>query len=187
MSTSSCVFCGENHMFKTMNVKIANGVIERCRNCGGYRLNPPHIVDYDDSGWSSMRKTDWQKDVERGRAYARKITKWYYSKTKKSLSSILEVGCGSAYMAPGFTENGVSYTGIDVDSASVEFAKSNAIDVHRVSAEELNKSPLAGKKYDLVLSSNALEHVNCPMKSFESIKECIVREENSNHKIWLLC
>jgi len=166
----ACPVCEGSGPFKATSVKIVDGRILHCSTCGGYLLHPPHQVQYENSGWTAMRREQWDRDARRGRLYADRIRTWYEREVGDTLGSVLEVGCGSAFMGAGFKSLGIPYTGLDVDSASVDFARKQDIDAHAVAVEDLPASSLAGRRYDLVISSNALEHVDSPLRAFEAVR-----------------
>ncbi len=167
-----CPFCSAKDDQRTKNVLIADGHITLCGVCGGYYLDPPFEVEYEESAWSSMREKGWERDVNRGRRKIPPMMHWFESLVGRPLESVLEVGCGSAYMGPGFISAGVAYTGIDVDSISVDLARSKGLDVHKVPAEQVRSTEIGTRTYDLVLSSNALEHVATPLEAFHSVRQC---------------
>ena len=72
-------------------------------------------------------------------------------------------------MANGFAEAGCIYTGIGVDASFIAFAKRHSVDAHEIRIEDIanGDSPLAGQRFDLVISSNVFEHVDNPVKAFE--------------------
>jgi len=165
-----CPICEGHVGYGVRGPRIADGRIFVCRQCTGYFLYPPQIVSYDDSDWTAMRKEQWARDVARGRLYAVRIRDWFANKEGAALRSVLELGCGSGFLGVGFRDIGVEYTGIDVDSASVRFAQDDGLDVHQLGIEELPTSPLSQRSFDLVVSSNAFEHVSSPVRAFQALR-----------------
>lgn len=166
----SCPICCERSQFVSKNIQIAGGNIYVCSVCSGYFLYPPVMVNYCDSSWTSMRVEQWQRDAERGKRHVQQIVDWFFEKTGRLPRTVLEIGCGSGFMGAGFDALNIAYFGVDVDQASVEFAKSKGINVTQIGAEELPSSLLGKSRFDLILSSNALEHVKNPIKAFESVR-----------------
>ncbi len=164
-----CPICGVSEVARSTGTQIAGGLIYTCNHCSGFYLNPPVRVEYEASSWSAMRTRRWLTDVERGRIFASRISKWYSSEFGKPLRSVLEVGCGSAFMAPGMEENQAEYVGVDVDGVALSHAESNGIQVRKLPAEQLGESDLAHRHFDLVLSSNTYEHVDHPKLAFEAL------------------
>jgi len=72
-------------------------------------------------------------------------------------------------MGVGFMVEGCTYAGIEVDAASVEFARKKGLDVHQSPVEKADDSPIAGRKFDVVLSANVFEHVTEPLRGFSAV------------------
>lgn len=165
-----CPVCAEGEHFKETGVVIAGGRIHICRRCRAYFLFPSVHVEYQESAWSAMRAQEWEADVQLARRHARRIVQWFEKQTGRPPRNVLEVGCGSGFMGQGFSDIGVEYAGLDVDKRSVLAARARGIDAHELPIEELPAAELGSRRFDLVLSSNALEHVSNPMRAFEAVK-----------------
>lgn len=166
---ADCLICQTVSDFRDTGVLIARGKIFVCRNCGGFFLHPPVRVAYESSPWTAMRATAWQADVARGRLFAKKISDWFACQTSKRLTSVLEIGCGSAFMGPGFSDQGINYLGLDIDEYSLELARNRSIAVMSLRAEKIGSSSLVNEHFDLIISSNAFEHFNCPVDAFAGL------------------
>ena len=166
----TCPICHIDYGAINTGVNIADGFIHKCGECTGYFLFPPKVVEYTDSGWSSSRETGWQRDVQIGTELAPKIVERLEPHLGRSIQSVLEIGCGSAFMGLGFKSVGCDYTGIDVDSKSIEFAKNKGINAHCIRMEDLQNAPSAlSQNYDLIISSNVFEHLDDPSKAFSNL------------------
>jgi SAM-dependent methyltransferase len=170
-----CPICCASAGFSRRRPRIAGGHIFVCAECSGYFLFPPTAVVYEESGWTAMRRREWRRDRSRGEQYAAAIAEWYARWSGDNLRSVLEIGCGTGYMGVGFEVLGVRYSGIDVDAASVSFARSQGLEVEELPVEALSASALASRSFDLVLSSNVLEHVDGPMCAFQEIRRATRR------------
>ena len=166
---TQCPICHSADTFTNTRVPIADGSIFICATCSGYFLWPPVTVEYTNSGWSQKRNADWQNNVKLGMKLAPRIRARAQAILERPIETVLEIGCSTGYMASGFVESGCIYTGIDVDASSIEFAKRHSVDAHDIRIEDIanEDSPLAGQKFDLVISSNVFEHVDDPVKALE--------------------
>jgi SAM-dependent methyltransferase len=164
-----CPVCRTKGRLLRTCVDLAGGTIYRCAECAGYSLHPPMHVEYDNSGWSRNRQAGWERDVSLGREMAPAIRDYAARRLGRPIQSVLEIGCGSAFMGIGFRETGCTYTGTEIDVASIEFARSHGLDVHQASAEGLNESDIASGKFDLILSSNVFEHLDDPPRAFANV------------------
>ncbi len=76
---------------------------------------------------------------------------------------VLECGCSEALGGLMFLQNTDlnSYTGIDFDRASIEWNKENLINdkFHFIEDDFLACSEIEGKRYDVILSLDVIEHV----------------------------
>ena len=127
-------------------------------------------VEYTDSEWSKSREEKWENDIQRAHKFAPRISKSIEYYLGRPVQSVLEIGCSSAFMGMGFNSFGCDYTGIDVDSKSIEFAKSKGIDAYCLSAEDIGEHTLPRSKYDLIISSNVFEHLDDPCKAFQNLR-----------------
>jgi SAM-dependent methyltransferase len=168
-----CPICRHQGHFAAKPVRIASGLIYICNSCEGYFLYPPQQVEYTDSPWTDRRRDNWDGDVSRGRPFANAIRNAASALLSRNVETVLEIGCGSAFMGIPFQEVGCAYTGLDVDNSSVELARAKGLDVHCIAGEDLHRSPLGQRSYDLVLSSNTLEHVQDPVMVFENIRKVV--------------
>lgn len=76
-------------------------------------------------------------------------------------------------MGKGFEAAGIEYVGIDVDRRSIDVARSRGVTAFEMAVEDFVSSHLRSRKFDLVISSNALEHVANPRRAFATIKNAV--------------
>jgi len=165
-----CPICGSDFGFSSTGVTIAEGVINICSTCSGYFLFPPKAIEYTDSGWTKSREIQFEKDVRLAREFAPRIAQEAQRYLGFLPRNVLEVGCGSGFMGKGFKAIGCDYTGVDIDTTSIAFAQANGINAHCLSAEEIGTLSEKDKKFDLILSSNVLEHVAIPTRVLNELK-----------------
>lgn len=168
---TNCPICNSQDGFLNTKVRISDGLVHICKTCSGYFLFPPMEVEYTDSGWTKSRELKWEKDVEVAKEHARVIVDRIRDYLGRPVESVLEIGCGSAFMGVGFNSLGCDYTGIDVDAQSIEFAKKEGINACCLPAEEMCKSDQVNRKYDLILSSNVFEHLYAPHRVFQDLSK----------------
>ncbi len=170
-TTIACPICHIDYRSINTGRHIADGFIHKCEECLGYFLFPPKVVEYTDSGWSSSRETGWQRDVQIATELAPKIVERLETHLGRPIRSVLEIGCGCAFMGIGFNYIGCDYTGIDVDAKSIEFAKNKGINAHCTMMEDIQNAPSKFvHNYDLIISSNVFEHLDDPSKAFSNLR-----------------
>lgn len=80
-------------------------------------------------------------------------------------SKVLDVGCGNGIISRGIGKEGYQVHGIDISEKAIEKAKSlttlENVTFDNISAEQLVAD---GNKYDAVICSEVLEHLNNPEK-----------------------
>jgi len=87
-----------------------------------------------------------------------------------NIKTICDLGCGNGYIASRFAQLGYSVTGVDASPTGIELARRNnssenlAFICARIDADLLT---ILGKKFDLVLSSDVIEHLYRPADLIE--------------------
>jgi len=96
---------------------------------------------------------------------------------KKDKVVILDVGCGNLnlWIDAGFDFNKLVIHGIDIDNKSLESARSNAEniakDTFHIYQAKINEAPsLFNFKFDIVVSTQVLEHLRDLKSSFRAIR-----------------
>jgi ArsR family transcriptional regulator len=83
--------------------------------------------------------------------------------------SILEVGSGTGWMIRAFQELGVSGTGLEIDETLVSLARKEGADVRL--ADICRIDPRDHVKYDVVCSSQTLEHLSDPRPAIRNMRD----------------
>ena len=90
-----------------------------------------------------------------------------FLKGKKNLN-ILEVGCGNGYLSYSMNKMGHDVTGIDLSANAIANAKKNYGNYFvNSSVEEFGKNK--NVKYDLIVSTEVIEHVKNPVLFFKDL------------------
>jgi len=90
---------------------------------------------------------------------------------KSGAKNILEIGCGEGYLAKVLEDNidGLQYTGFDIDEELVAFASQN-MPAHTFTVGDVyNLEPYLELKYDLVIVSEVMEHLEYPEKALNQM------------------
>lgn len=89
-------------------------------------------------------------------------------------AKVLDVGCGNGIISRGIGEQGYRVHGIDISDKAIEKAKSltklENVTFDNISAEQLVAD---GNKYDAVICSEVLEHLNEPGKLLKVLYESL--------------
>jgi ubiquinone/menaquinone biosynthesis C-methylase UbiE len=135
----------------------------------------------------AMHKSNQKSDIIHPKIYHRpylvlnELSKQIEGVIQKELKNktklkILDVGCGTKPYLPFFKEKAEMYVGVDMSSA----LNADAVCV----AENL---PFANESFDVIISTQALEHVDDPKKVIEEMHRVLKREGLlilSTHGIW---
>jgi 2-polyprenyl-3-methyl-5-hydroxy-6-metoxy-1,4-benzoquinol methylase len=89
-------------------------------------------------------------------------------------AKVLDVGCGNGIISRGIGKEGFYVHGIDISNKAIEKAKAltalENVTFHNISAEQLVAD---GNKYDAVICSEVLEHLNQPEKLLRVLYESL--------------
>ena len=90
--------------------------------------------------------------------------------SKAQPSAVLDVGCGTgAYLTQPLAERfgSINFLGIDSDRVSIEFARNSCVLPNLTYSDQL-ETPAEGK-FDLIICSEVIEHVEDPTKFLSSL------------------
>jgi len=89
---------------------------------------------------------------------------------------VLDVGCGTGYLAQGLQRKGCTVYGIDQDQSQVDRAKERGVKATCISvtdAEALQQHLGKGATFDFVVCADILEHVTDPKNTLEMLKQYV--------------
>lgn len=84
-------------------------------------------------------------------------------------ATILDIGCGDGEKLEAFRDLGFDVLGIDPDPRSRDFVRGKGLTAHAGTAED-PPPELAGRTFDLVIMSHALEHCRDPERALRTIR-----------------
>lgn len=175
--TISC-FCGSDRfeVLATMDRQSVPQTISLCVECG-LMLNNPRL---DESSYNFFYSSGLYRDMYDGEmAFTDKITPATigYSKTILDFllhndkdhtrrKKVLEVGCNAGYTLHGFKKAGFEVGGIEPDARACEVGNIYGLNIQCGKIEDFQ-----GKnQYDLVIMTEAIEHIYDPREALKSIK-----------------
>lgn len=161
------------------------GNVLRCDGCGlaGAARMPraedvPELYDlaeYYTHGESHIRHVD-------GRLFDRILTRLAWQADRASpfdiaamtarlplRATIIDLGCGDGEKLEAFRDRGFEVLGVDPDPRSRDFVRSKGLTAVAGTAED-PPPELAGRTFDLVIMSHALEHCREPGRALKSIR-----------------
>jgi len=175
---ASCPVCGEAHEFDCISEKDRYGFyypLKICKTCGLVFANPRiREVDYDDFYAGGHQKRIYAGESQPSEQYFRKQYNKglrIYNFLKKYIDdfsgmNILEVGCGAGGILKVFKQKGADVTGIDLTPGYIEYGKNiEELDLH-----VQNLFTIKDEKYDLIIYSHVLEHLDNPNTHLEYIR-----------------
>jgi 2-polyprenyl-3-methyl-5-hydroxy-6-metoxy-1,4-benzoquinol methylase len=171
MTKVNCPICEEQDCLLTKE-NYYNYKLHFCNNCKGEFCIPfktPSIEFYTNAS-----------DNESVRRHTVK-SKWHIthpSRQSKLLSnglgkSILDIGCGNGDFAEFVAEKNFKVTGIDIDEASIQNAKSRNLPNSEFIKSTLEDFCRNGLKFDIVSMFEVFEHVDNPKETIELIKKVL--------------
>lgn len=175
MINESCLIC-KNNCTKFKNWNIYKILI--CDDCSFSFIKTSNSTD--DGIFSETEENFYNRsiirDKERSELFIKKIAKKridvYKKILKKKTFNILEIGCGSAVISEGFSQNGVNYTGIELDRNMYNFAVSKSRNVIYGNFLTTN----INKKFDVLFASQVVEHMYDPNIFFKKCNEVLSKD-----------
>ncbi len=175
MINETCLIC-KNNCTKYKKWDIYKILI--CDDCSFSYIKTNKVKD--DTVYSVTEKNFYNRsiirDKERSELFAKKIAKKrigiYKKILKKKTFNILEIGCGSGVISDGFLQNGINYTGIDLDANMCNFAisKSRNVIYGNFLKTDFNK------KFDVLFASQVVEHIDEPNIFFKKCNEVLCKD-----------
>jgi len=97
--------------------------------------------------------------------------KGYIAQTGSKKLSVLEVGCGEGHLAHEIlnTFHDISYTGIDITPEIVQMATTANPGGHFQTGSAYRLTEFYSSRYDVVIMSEVLEHLEYPEKALEEL------------------
>jgi SAM-dependent methyltransferase len=118
-------------------------------------MSTTSYVEFD---WKTPEAANAESGVGLGELFVEKV------KTFQNINRICDLGCGNGYLTNRFAELGYQITGVDASESGIKIASANFPDARFVCAqidEELSQR-LGPQSFDLVISSDVIEHLYSP-------------------------
>ena len=96
----------------------------------------------------------------------------YFVDDKKSITRVLEIGCGFSGLAGLFISNGYIYTGLDVSNFIVGELKQKYPNTTFM-RHDIQQPIASGHKFDLIVGMEVLEHVPNTSLALENLREVL--------------
>jgi len=179
-AASICPVCGGKEL--TVAGRVAGQSVLRCRGCrleltASALMNSSKSQESADQGSSTVTSAEYReamitrydslRDSIRRLAVSR--LELYSEHLGRKPANILEVGSGTGWMIKAFQELGVQTAGLENDAALVSLARENGANVRL--ADICRIYPGGFSKFDVVYSSQTLEHILFPRTAIMNMKE----------------
>lgn len=87
---------------------------------------------------------------------------------------VLDVGCGGGFLSNYLAAEGFQVTGVDLSESSLEVARQKNVDGKaRYILADAYKLPFPDKSFDVITSTDFLEHVSEPQRVLEEVARCL--------------
>ncbi len=167
-----CLCCDNRKDFILLG-KTGVYSIYRCPDCSFEFVDPPKAGDqgyYEDS-YGSL-----------GGGYGGGEEKWEYRRFLEDLSErkpkgrLLEVGCGPGWLLKSAQEKGMEVFGIDFNRFAIEHAKQIGVANAKVADVSGLAKEFPGIRFDAVVVSHVLEHVENPEEFLSDIGKTMAKD-----------
>jgi SAM-dependent methyltransferase len=142
--------------------------IYHCSHCGLDFADSPEEVIETPSYFFEGHFDTFERDCVAAITIVEARLKYYENLLGRPLESILEVGCGTAAMAPTWNRLGIKYLG-------VEFIESVAAEARNRTRSEIVVGDFTriefDQKFDVVIASQVFEHIGQPAKFLIKLRE----------------
>lgn len=170
---SSCHVCASPSFDRLLSVDRSNFDVRRCRSCGFVYL----------SSWEkSLAEADALYDYYRGltvadlnrrhspenRARQRKLLKELARHTNGR--SLLDVGCGDGQLLRTARDQGWDAFGIDLSAGAIRLCQELGL---QATQTDFFDSSLDGRRFDVIVMSELLEHVPSPQRFLQRAKDLL--------------
>lgn len=108
-------------------------------------------------------------------------SRWHgiYEKCKSILNkdnfSVFDIGFGYAQALLYFSSKGIEVSGLEPSPEGVEYARSKGLKVYQSGIDDF--SVTKGKRFDVVMLLNVLEHLSHPQETLKSIQDNLLNPE----------
>ena len=166
MDYKNCIICG-NKESSSVYIESNSFLIIHCSKCGLYyqelmdkaiSLNNVYNNIYTEDPRVIKNKSYWK---HRMNTHYKDIEEYH-----KNSGRLLDIGCSYGFLMDYFASKGWATTGIDISENAIKYAKSKGLDVHNAAIEGFNPK----NKFDLIVMSNVLEHLEDPLKALSIVK-----------------
>lgn len=168
----NCYYC-EKEQYDVIGTK--NGcTIVKCQSCGFYYMTPhpteeqmKNVYDLYDGNERNLKNVSWKL-----KRFKRKL--WFLVKFMKG-KDFLDIGCNIGFGAEAARSYGLNATGIDVSPDAIQHAKRLFPDNNYYN---MTSTGLAeqGKKFDLILCCEVIEHLTDVHGFMKSIKKLLKKD-----------
>ena len=186
---SRCLVCGSAALREVG--RLAEGPVWRCRDCRlemtGRVLESGRPASAAGSpAFSTVTSPDYTaamvgrcfslRDLIRERASNR--LRLYSELLGRRPARILEVGSGNGGFVKAFQDLGLASEGLEIDETLVSLARAQGADIRLADISRID--PRGFEKYDVVFSSQTLEHILTPRAAMRNMRE-LTREGGLIH------
>jgi 2-polyprenyl-3-methyl-5-hydroxy-6-metoxy-1,4-benzoquinol methylase len=161
---SICPFCGVEYKIQTYKHYYY------CENCNIAFRDQRFISDAESR--QSLSNTEWASKHSKDRDINIMADNLVSQIQKISnIGKVLDVGCGSGVLVDKLSKFGYQATGIDWSEQAIIYARNHMSGTFIIGDADLNT--FRECKYDIIVASHILEHLENPRSFFEGVKEVL--------------
>ncbi len=167
-------------IFRELTPPFFQKVIYFLKDVSKNKTNKTELVNWYDmqANFESVKKSYLSKEAGKKYFYQRRFKEVVSMLPKKNVDSILEIGCGVGYYASYLSRKSKNVSSLDVSNEYIRRAKEYVLqtgNINNVNFSNISDFNLRDNKnkYEVLLCTEVLEHLENPYKTLDSYLNCI--------------
>jgi SAM-dependent methyltransferase len=171
----SCLICGQSKGW-SLAIRLPRFLFKQkasvfsCKSCGVGRTEPPPSTSFEYYEQNDRNDKLFTDRSNLYKAFSRNLLELLRIENPHGLK-LLDFGCGGGFVVEVAKELGFDAYGIEANMSMVSWCQERGLNVQSKSLESLIKEE---KKFDIIIFSAVLEHIEDPIKILSQCKQIML-------------